>query len=837
MIFIVLKRLRNSLQTFTFLLVLSLAMGGLSAISQTSSTQQDSSSSSTVPAPPADRPDNLHEATAAPAGFVRNMVFDQKNIWTSPFKLRVQDANWLVPLAGLTAGAINADSELSSRVSPTGTFSRHANTISNGGLAAALGGAGGLYLVGKLRSDDHEQESGILAGEAAANSLIVAEVLKFSTQRQRPLDGSGQGKFFASSSLTNSAFPSNHAILAWAVASVISHEYPGIPTQILTYGGASVVSLARVYGKDHFPSDVIVGSVLGWMIGRQIYASHHDAGLPGGGWGTFHHDPPEHSSSESRFSPYVPLDSWVYPAFDRLIALGAVQSQLQGLRPWTRAECSRLLQEAEDAIADSPSGDDEVSRLYHALAKEFAPEIAGDDVNYLSLDSVYARATGISGKPLTDGYHFGQTIVNDFGRPFHEGVNGLSGFSASGSSGALGFYVRGEYEHSPSAPAISNAVQRAIETADQKPQTNPLATPTFNQFRLLDSYITLNLSGWQASFGKQSLWLGPTQDPFLQSDNAEPLYMFRVDQTTPRTLPGIFKFLGEYRSEFWVGKLTGQHFINTQDGNIAVTLGRSLADQPLLNGVKFNFKPTPNFEFGVGRTGLWGGPNFPITLGTTKNSFFSQGNAEGRLKDPGDRRSTFDFSYRIPGLRNWLTLYEDSFVEDEISPIGYPRRAAHNPGVYLSHLPGVPHLDLRVESAFTNLPGLLQGADGFFYWNVRYLDGYTNKGNILGNATVGRRGVAFRAQSTYWFASDKTIQAGFRSNYADGAFVGGGDFRDAFLRSEWSFRHNVSLSGLLQYEWWDFPILSLGNRVNNVTASLQLTYWPHWRLKGSDAGN
>ena len=85
-------------------------MGGLSAICQTSTQQDSSSSSSTVPTP-ADHPENLHEATAAPAGFVHNMVFDQKTIWTSPFKLRVQDANWLVPLVGLTAGTINADAE------------------------------------------------------------------------------------------------------------------------------------------------------------------------------------------------------------------------------------------------------------------------------------------------------------------------------------------------------------------------------------------------------------------------------------------------------------------------------------------------------------------------------------------------------------------------------------------------------------------------------------------------------------------------------------------------------------------------------------------------------
>jgi Capsule assembly protein Wzi/PAP2 superfamily len=789
--------------------------------------------------------DQSHHASAAPGPLLRNLVDDQKDIWTSPFKARVEDLNWLAPAVGLTAGLINADSELSSRISTTGTFTKHSGTVSNAGVALIVGGAGSLYLVGKLRSDDHQQETGLLAAEAAFNSLIVTEALKLATRRERPTDGTGQGRFGSSISPQNSSFPSMHAALAWSTASVLAHEYPGVMTQILGYGLATGVSIARVTGRNHFPSDVVVGSTFGWLIGRQVYAAHHNPEIPGGDYGTFHRDPAaENQNRDSWSSPYVPMDSWVYPAMDRLAAFGVVETAIAGLRPWTRREFARLLEEAAGSVDETDPDADEASRLYTSLAREFAWELEGRETEHVSLDSIYTRATGISGKPLTDGYHFGQTIVNDFGRPYQEGTNGLGGFSGSGSAGAFGFYIRGEFEHAPAAAGVSQAVQDAIQEADHKILSGapngigpvifqPAAPiPAFNQFRLLDTYVMLNIKGWQTSFGKQTLWTGPTQDPFLSSDNAEPMYMLRVDQTTPTKLPGFLGLLGPMRTVFWVGKLTGEHYVNTQDGKVAFTQGRSLSRQPMVNGAKVSFKPTLNFEFSVGKTGLWGGPDFPITLHTTRLSLVSTTNSLGRGDDPGDRRSTADFSYRIPGVRNWLTLYEDSFVEDEISPIGYPRRAAHNPGLYLSHVPALPHLDMRVEAAYTNLPGLLQPlGGGFFYWNTRYLDGYTNKGNIIGNATVGRQGISLRASSTYWFASDRTLQVGYRSNIVDSMFLQGGNLRDIYLKSEWRLSPQMSVSTFWQYEWWNFPLLSAGNKQTNFTASFQLTYWPHWRMK------
>lgn len=107
-------------------------------------------------------------------------------------------------------------------------------------------------------------------------------------------------------------------------------------------------------------------------------------------------------------SPYVPLDSWIYPAFDRLIALGYVRSAIAGQRPWTRLECSRLLNEANGLLSEGAEGDEEALAIHDALAQEFSHERAlldGQTNRNVQVESIYTRVTGIAGRPLTDGYH------------------------------------------------------------------------------------------------------------------------------------------------------------------------------------------------------------------------------------------------------------------------------------------------------------------------------------------------------------------------------------------------------------------------------------------------
>src|SRR5580658_10603599 len=109
----------------------------------------------------------------------------------------------------------------------------------------------------------------------------------------------------------------------------------------------------------------------------------------------------------SQASTYVPIESWVYPAFERLAAEGYLPSAFFSLRPWTRNECARLVEEAEARTPPPPAGSD-VPGLLKALRQEFAPELSdvGPPRYAGQIESVDQRATVIAGRPLTDGYHF-----------------------------------------------------------------------------------------------------------------------------------------------------------------------------------------------------------------------------------------------------------------------------------------------------------------------------------------------------------------------------------------------------------------------------------------------
>jgi len=127
-------------------------------------------------------------------------------------------------------------------------------------------------------------------------------------------------------------------------------------------------TLTRVTGKQHFASDAFVGSVLGWYLGRQIYRAHHDAELGGAPWGDFIEASEKGPRNPANMgSPYVPLDSWVYPAFDRLIATGYVQSAFLGMRPWTRMQCARLLDEGTERLGSEGSESAEAHKIYQSL--------------------------------------------------------------------------------------------------------------------------------------------------------------------------------------------------------------------------------------------------------------------------------------------------------------------------------------------------------------------------------------------------------------------------------------------------------------------------------------
>ncbi|MGB9104092.1 MAG: capsule assembly Wzi family protein, partial [Terriglobales bacterium] len=494
------------------------------------------------------------------------------------------------------------------------------------------------------------------------------------------------------------SFPSEHAAAAWSVATVFAHEYPGPLTKLFAYGGAAAISAARVTADKHFASDALVGSAIGYFIGRQVYRAHHDQGLGDAAYGTFERARAAEGPRDpaNMGSTYVALDSWVYTAMDRLAALGYINSAFAGMRPWTRMECARLLQEADSHIQSnvtSGAANVEAVRLSQALRAEFLIEsrrLNGDRNVSAELESIYTRFTGISGKPLNDSYHFGQTIINDYGRPYQEGFNMITGFTSHAEAGPLAFYVRGEYQHAPSAPAYPLSVRQAIATADANPVQAAIPIAARDNFQLLDTYVALNIKNNQISFGRQSTWWGPGQGGALMfSDNALPFYSLRWTQVSPFKLPSFLAFLGPMRTDMFLGRLEGHHF----PGN------------PYITAQKVSFKPTENLELGFSKISIFAGGGHPLAWYNFYKSTFSVNDTPTSVAyykfDVGDRRGGFDFTYRIPGLRKWLTLYSDSLVDDDPSPLAAPRRAAINPGIYLSHVPSLPKLDFRAEAVNT----------------------------------------------------------------------------------------------------------------------------------------
>ena len=816
------------------LVVIGCSFGGAWAQAGPENRQQ----SSTSVFPPSDAAGQHETSGVLPPGvdpqnrlgvpLVVHLAQDQKQFWTFPTRLRRQDLKWVVPAVAGTVGLFAADSWISKQVPDRPYQLNRSLKISNYSVYSLIAAGGGAYVFGKLSNNEHMRETGFLAAEAAIDATAVTYAFKFTTTRQRPYTGNGDGDFFyGHPSSTNLSFPSEHSAIAWSIAGVLAHEYPGPLTKFGAYGLASAVTLTRVTAKQHFTSDVLIGSVLGWYFAHEVYRAHHDPDLGGQAWGNYFesNNEPRQRMPKNMSSPYVPVDSYVYPMFDRLAALGIVKTGYAGIRPWTRMECARLLEEAGEQVnAEESDGGDGV-RIYRNLSREFEPELSrlngAANVGF-SLDSVYARATEISGTPLTDGYHFALTLVNDYGRPYAQGFNVISGFTTYAVAGPLSFALQGEFQHAPAVASYSLPVQQAIAAADATAPF-PAGRSAVDRFDVINGTVAAQFNNFQITAGKQSEWWSMTEGgPFLLSDNAEPFLAVKLDNVSPYHFPLLSKFLGDARSEYFLGQLGGHHFENNANDLIGPA---NIQPQPFIQGFKINFKPTPNLEFGAGFTAMFGGPGLPFTFHNFLRTFYSH--TANTATNPGKRIASFDFSYRIPGLRNWLTLYRDSLAVDEYTPLNSSRPSL-NMGLYMPRLPKLHKMDFRAEIVGT--PHTREFSPGFVYWDFRrFRDGYTNDGNLLAS-WIGRAGRGGQGWLTYWFSPRSTLQFGYRYQKVDRDFLEGGHLDDFSVRPTMMLGHDLALSGMVQLEHWYFPLLSTSGQTN-TTAQVQLTFFPRLRTR------
>ena len=338
-------------------------------------------------------------------------------------------------------------------------------------------------------------------------------------------------------------------------------------------------------------------------------------------------------------SAYIPVDSFVYPEALRLYSLGYLDTAFINMRPWTRRSLLHMLQLSTPAIMSDGNGQaiEILAKLNEYLAAE-DPTAPMQGLHFhprgqiYGVQSVYTRLMGIDGQILRDSFHLGQTIANDYGRPYESGFNNVTGFSTLNEYGRFSLFVRGEYQRAPSGYGYSNTdTSNPLTTVTDDTGTNvytlasylsdyldaiPYVAPLLNQatipnphiatqnnFRIQEATLSVHFLGHEISGGKSDAWLGPSAGSAMAwSNNAEDIYSFRINRVEPMYIPFVDKVLGPLRYDFFVGSLKGHVYPNA----------------PWVHSEMFSFAPSSNFQFAFQRTVIWGGAtgHVPITFGT-----------------------------------------------------------------------------------------------------------------------------------------------------------------------------------------------------------------------------
>jgi hypothetical protein len=556
-------------------------------------------------------------------------------------------------------------------------------------------------------------------------------------------------------------------------------------------------------------------------------------------------------------SPYIPVDSWVYPAMDRLYSLGFADTMFLGMRPYTRQSLAHILAETHDDVADS---DDDNAKEILAAVEHYLQDEPMDGITprgtVYGTETAYTRLLGISGQTLNDSYHLGQTIVNDYGRPYQPGFNAIAGFSELAEQGRFSFYFRGEYQHAPGAAGYSQTLSAALSQGGDPANpfqyvagdqivfsgynlhqatipTGPIAAA--NPFRIEEATLSFHLLGHEISGGKSDAWLGPAFGSSMAwSNNAEDIYSFRINRVEPLHIPLFSSLFGPVRYDFFYGSLKGH----------------SQPNSPYVHSESISVRPTVNSEIAVQRTVIFGGEGHePVTFHTFARSFFSLQDTEnnpaakGSAQDPGARFSDFSFSWRLPFVRKYATLVLDSICHDDVSPISAPRRAAYRTGVYLSQIPGARKFDFRVEAVTTD-PGVSRSVGGQFqYFETIERQGYTNKGFLMGD-WIGREAKGGQAWLTYHLSGDEWVQLEYLNkktekdfipgayNPATATYGPGGTTQNSFkVDVVKRFHHDdVELNAWYQHEGWKAPIYLSGLQTNQSFAA-GVTFYPALKHK------
>lgn len=216
-----------------------------------------------------------------------------KQEFTKPFHMKKRDWRKFGAFALATVALGFADEPVQKQAlkfrSSNSDALKVSKFISGSGGAYEFIGLGAIGAYSFIFKNQKLKTTTLLASQAYITGGIVESTLKYLTGRTRPsfygpneeAEPMFKGPFGNTSrdyqgGRSNSSFPSGHATVAFAAATVYAMEYKTtVWVPILSYSAATLISASRITENKHWVTDVFVGAVLGYMSGRHIVNNYH----------------------------------------------------------------------------------------------------------------------------------------------------------------------------------------------------------------------------------------------------------------------------------------------------------------------------------------------------------------------------------------------------------------------------------------------------------------------------------------------------------------------------------------------------------------------------------
>ncbi len=451
-------------------------------------------------------------------------------------------------------------------------------------------------------------------------------------------------------------------------------------------------------------------------------------------------------SAFAAVSNTIPLDSWVYPALEKLQGVGLVDSAMQGARPFTRLEVARQVLEAKAKIST-------------ASPPLVVFELLGRLESFLGDELSDGADGGSYFKPLRE-LRFDYILQN--GEDTYIAGTNARQYSLNTNNNGINY---GEH-HNGQLIFESEARLAKYFLLSARPLIEFQEGGAGASVHLLQGKAALGLGAFEISAGRQSLWWGQGRHGSLVlTNNAKPLDMVRITNPSPLILPWIFKYLGPFRFDVFWSELESDRVV----------------PEPYLGGLRLQFKPLPWLEIGASRVVMFGGEGRPSIDWDEFVTVLGGKNLAGD-EDSSNSVAALDARLRLPFL--WgAEVYGEYGGEDEA---GYFfSKTAWLAGLYLPYLEPSGRLSLRLE--YTDL------SNNVWYRHSAYRSGYTYEGKLLGHHAGGAAKDAF---AELQLLLPRGLTLGFGADYEQRGIGQAVEEKhlQGFLKAELELKHNLQLS-------------------------------------------